>query len=154
MSEKSFEELRHAVRQLTQLSGALLDALERERRALVERSLTALSSATAEKAELCAAIERAGADLGPTPLRQQIAVLPEAQRSTLEPEHEALSALVRETRDCNTVNGKVLRRSQQSVRELMHLMSGTDSDVVYSEHGYTPQGKPLAGSQGSAIAKA
>jgi flagellar biosynthesis/type III secretory pathway chaperone len=87
-------------------------------------------------------------------LREQIAALPESVRLMLEPAHAHLLELATKTRECNAVNGKILRRSQQSIRELMHLMSGKDTDALYSEQGYTAQGQPPARSQGTAIARA
>lgn len=154
MSENLPENLKDAVQRLEELSGRLLVVLEAERQALVSRDLGELQTATGEKADLCAAIDTATAALGHTPLRAQISALPPEHRHALEPAHERLTNLVRRTQECNAVNGKVLHRSQQSVRELMHLMSGMDTGVLYSEQGYTDQGRTRSGAQGTAIAKA
>lgn len=139
---------------IEQLSRELLDVLQRERRALVERTLAELDGLTAEKARLCSALDAAVAELGPTPLRRQIDEFPPSRRQVLEPVHQRLVELAAETQKCNAVNGKIVHRSQQSVRELMHLMSGTDTDPLYSSHGYRSQGPSLGRAPGPAITKA
>jgi flagellar biosynthesis/type III secretory pathway chaperone len=154
MSENSSEALKSYTQHVEELSARLLEVLHGEKVALVQRSLTELDAITAEKAELCVAIDSALASLGSTPLRGQIAALPEPDRVALEPAHARLVDLAGKTQECNAVNGKIVRRSQQSVRELMHLMSGKDTDALYSEQGYTAQGQPQARSQGTAIARA
>ena len=131
------------------LSTALLEVLQDERQALIERSLPALQSLTDDKARLCTAMDVALADLGPVPLREQIATLPQDRRAMLEPLHARLLEAGRKIQEWNAVNGKIVHRSQQSVRELMYLMSGTDTDALYSAHGHS-----LTRSPGTAIAKA
>jgi flagellar biosynthesis/type III secretory pathway chaperone len=136
------------------LSRELLDVLARERQALVNRALPELDGITAEKARLCSNLDAAVADLGPIPLRRQIDAFPSSRRQTLEPMHQRLLDLAAETQKCNAVNGKIVHRSQQSVRELMHLMSGTDTDPLYSSQGYRSQGPSLGSTTGPAITKA
>lgn len=154
MSENSPEVLDRIIQHLAELSLRLLDVLQSERRALIDRALPELEAATAEKGGLCRAIDAAAAELGPVPLRQQIDSVPAPHRARLTGGHERLQALVSDVQKCNAVNGKIVHRSQQSVRELMHLMSGTETDALYSAQGYKAQGPSLAGSPGTAIARA
>lgn len=132
----------------------LLEVLRDERQVLVARSLSELERLTAEKARLCQQLDAAVAGLGAVSLDEQIEALPPSWRSRLAPRREQLRALAAEVQKCNAVNGKIVHRSQQSVRELMHLMSGTDTEPLYSAQGYRAQGTPSGRSPGTAIAKA
>ena len=146
MSENSIED---QIRILTELTERLNDVLTVERAALTDRDLAALADVTDNKVNLCRQIEIATQALGPTPLSEQIAQLQQANRSALEPLHKTLVAATDKSREYNAVNGKILHRSQQSVRELIKLMSGTDTDLLYGQRGQT-----MAKAQGTAIAKA
>ena len=146
MSENSIED---KIRVLTGLAEQLTCILAAERTALTERNLAALAEATDSKVAVCRQIETATRALGPTPLREQIAGLDEARRAALEPLHKKLVAASETSREYNAVNGKIVQRSQQSVRELIKLMSGTEADLLYGESGRT-----TANAQGIAIAKA
>jgi flagellar biosynthesis/type III secretory pathway chaperone len=153
MSENTSEHLEGIIERVEQLSTTLLEVLHNERQALIARALPELQTLTDEKAELCGAMDAALADLGPTPLREQIAALPEARRTTLQLLHARLLESARSIQEWNAVNGKIVHRSQQSIRELMHLMSGTDTDALHSAL-YSAQGHSLTRSPGTAIAKA
>lgn len=154
MSENSPEVLDRIIQRLAELSLRLRDVLQSERRALIDRAVPELEAVTAEKGNLCRTIDATVAELGPIPLRQQITALTEPDRARLAAAHEDLLALVRDVQNCNAVNGKIVHRSQQSVRALMHLMSGTETDALYSAQGYKAQGPSLAGAPGTAIARA
>lgn len=154
MSADSPEILERVLDQALQLTGELLDALRRERQALVARTLPELEHITTEKARLCQELDSVLARLGPPPLGERIAALPHPWRERLEAGHRRLGELAAQTQKCNAVNGRIVHRSQQSVRELMHLMSGTDTDPLYSAQGYRAQGNSLSRTPGTAIAKA
>lgn len=142
-------QLEEHLRALCELSSALADLLETEREALVERDLEALRRVTEDKLRLCAGMDRQLQKMGPEPLSQRLGALPESSRAKLEPLHRTLLTEAARSRDSNAVNGKIIRRSQQSVRELLNLMSGTDTDLLYGEHG-----QARAKGQGAAIARA
>ncbi|MEZ5558418.1 MAG: flagellar protein FlgN [Pseudomonadales bacterium] len=142
-------DLEVSLRTLTAFSERLVEILQEERQALVDRSLPALGRITDAKLRACADLEHAVDVLGPVPLRERIAELPESARAKLEPLHTRLIELARLTQEYNTVNGKIVRRSQQSVRELINLMSGKDTELLYGDQGHT-----VASRQGTAIARA
>jgi len=146
MSEKSIED---HLGTLIELSSHLKDALAEERQSLADRDLTALAQATDEKTALCSQIDAAVAQLGPIPLSDQLSALAPAQQRALRPLHATLIALAEANRNFNAANGKIVHRSQQSVRELINMLSGTDSGVLYEQSGQT-----AVRSQGGAIAKA
>lgn len=154
MLENGSNNLDTTLNRLIALSETLLDLLDGERNALVARATDKLDALTARKAELCAAIESTAAELGARPLKEIIADLPASDRNRLEPLHVRLVTLVQRTQDLNAVNGKIIHRAQQSTRELMHLMSGTDTDTLYSGEGYTARGRRPGGPGGAAIARA
>jgi flagellar biosynthesis/type III secretory pathway chaperone len=134
---------------LIELSEDLQAVLEQERSSLAERDLDALALATQRKTDLCGRIDAAVTALGPTPISEQLATLDKAQERRLQPLHTALVALAEANRNYNATNGKILHRSQQSVRELINMLSGTNSDVLYEQSGQT-----AARATGTAIAKA
>lgn len=142
-------QLEAQIRALRELSAALAELLEKEQRALIDRDLDGLHRITDEKLQICGQMERVLQEMGPEPLTERLAALPEASRAKLEPLHRSLLAEAARSRDSNAVNGKIIRRSQQSVRELLNLMSGTDTDLLYGEHG-----QARAKGQGAAIARA
>jgi flagella synthesis protein FlgN len=146
MSENLIED--HIVA-LTGLSDELAKILSAEKDALVSRDLDALAKLTETKQQLCSQIERQLQELGPEPLSKRIAALPDAQRRRLDPLHRTLVERASEIQNYNAVNGKIVRRSQQSVRELLNLMSGTDDGPLYGQ-----QGQALGSAQGTAIARA
>ncbi|HEX7035348.1 MAG TPA: flagellar export chaperone FlgN [Pseudomonadales bacterium] len=154
MSSPSPEIVERTLNDLERFTEELLEVLHDERQALVTRSLPDLERLTAEKARLCQQLDAAVAGLGALTLDQQIGALPAPCRGRLEPRRERLRELAAEVQKCNAVNGKIVHRSQQSVRELMHLMSGTDTEPLYSAQGYRAQGTSLGRSPGTAIAKA
>lgn len=154
MSENSSEVLDRIIQRLAELSLELLNVLQSERRALIDRALPKLEAITVEKGTLCRAIDAAAAELGPLPLRHQIAELAQPHRARLAAAHERLLELAGDVQKSNAVNGKIVHRSQQSVRELMRLMSGTETDALYSAQGYQAQRPSLAGAPGTAIARA
>ena len=146
MSENSLKEL---ILKLTHSSERLTEVLEAERAALVARDLPALAEVVAAKQAICQEIETLGEAFAATPLVEQIELAPESGRPELARLHSLLRACATRAQDYNAVNGKIVQRSQQSIRELMHLISGTDTDLLYGERGRTS-----ATAKGSAIASA
>ena len=146
MSENLIE---RQLKTLIELSSNLNTVLNAERRSLAERDLQALAQATEEKTAVCRQIDTAVADLGPTPLSEQLAAQDPGLQRVLRPLHEKLTELAEVNRDYNAANGKILHRSQQSVRELISLLSGAEAEPLYE-----PSGQTAARSHGSAIAKA
>jgi len=146
MLENSIED---KIRILTTLTERLTELLAAERTALTERDVTSLADITDNKVIVCKQIEAATQTLGSESLSNQIAKFDDAERATLEPLHKRLVAASEKSREYNAVNGKIVHRSQQSVRELIKIMAGTETDLLYGESGQTK-----AKAQGTAIAKA
>jgi flagellar biosynthesis/type III secretory pathway chaperone len=119
---------------LTELFSQLLDCLEEERGALRTRSLTALHAATEAKSLACAGIESALTGLG-APLVELIEKVDAASRTRLDALHRQLRELAREAKDSNAVNGRIIHRSQQSVRDLINILGDNHQDELYGEHG-------------------
>jgi len=146
MSENLIEE---QILTLIEVSTQLVELLKVEKDALVDQDLEALAQLTENKQQLCAQVEQQLQAVGPEPMSQRIAGRPEAERKRLYPLHKTLIELARQIQDYNAVNGKIVRRSQQSVRELLNLMSGTDNGPLYGQQGHA-----LGSAQGTAIARA
>ena len=146
MSENLIEQQIHT---LIEVSTELVNLLKAEKDALVDQDLEALAQLTETKQQLCAQIEQQLQEVGPEPMSQRIAGRPEAERRRLDPLHKTLIEFARQIQDYNAVNGKIVRRSQQSVRELLNLMSGTDNGPLYGQQGHA-----LGSPQGTAIARA
>ena len=128
----------------------LLTALENEQRALRCRDAEQLAAAAEHKQALCRTIEQK-ATLFPHALADQIDALPADAQAELRPRHKTLMRLAREAQDFNAVNGMVIQRSQQSVRELIGIVSGLERDALYGAHGAAD---PAASAAGTAIARA
>ena len=146
MSEKSIEV---KITNLIELCTALKDVLAKERQCLADRDLEVLAQATQAKTALCAQIDAAVASLGPAPISEQLANLDPAEADAVRPLHSTLIALAQANRDYNAANGKIVHRSQQSVRELINMLSGSEAEVLYQQSGQT-----TVRSSGAAIAKA
>lgn len=128
----------------------LLSCLELERSALRRRDLLNLHDATEAKARLCADIESSlGAFRDPIP--DLLDRLPASDRKRLDKLHTTLRELAREAQDSNAVNGKIIHRSQQSVRDLIAILGDTHRDVLYGEQGVFRSNPSW---QGRAIARA
>ncbi len=149
MSAPDFEELRETILTLTGLTQQLCEVLETERAALIARDQASLKDALEAKKTLCTETEGVMARLGDTPLAEQIAAYGAEASAELETLHSSLRLATERAQECNAVNGKIVMRSQQSVRELIHLVSGMDTELLYGEQGQT-----TAKAQGTAIARA
>jgi flagellar biosynthesis/type III secretory pathway chaperone len=112
----------------------LLNCLERERTALRRRDLESLHDATEAKARTCAGIEAALCTLE-APLPDLIDRVDSPAHEKLDALHTNLRELAREAQDSNAVNGKIIHRSQQSVRDLIGILGDTHRDVLYGEQG-------------------
>ena len=146
MTEISVES---TISSLLTLTDELNELLVREKAALIARDVPLLAELTEHKLLVCNQLDDATAALGDVPLGERIAGLAAPERERLEPLHRTLLERAAETQECNLVNGKIVHRSQQSVRELIQLMSGTDTETTYGDRGQTQ-----ATGRGSAIAEA
>ena len=135
---------------LTELFSRLLDCLEDDRSALRSRSLETLQGATEAKSRTCASIESALTGLG-APLGELIEEVDAASRTRLDALHKHLRELAREAKDSNAVNGRIIHRSQQSVRDLISILGDNHQDELYGEQGVF---RISHSSRGSAIAQA
>lgn len=148
-SEESFEHLRSTLLELIADSDALCELLLAERRALVARDSALLQQIIDAKRSKCADIERQTTALGKTPLSDQICGANPGAIPELEHLHTSLLVKADQAQEYNAVNGKIVHRSQQSVRDLIHLISGMDAELLYGNQGQT-----MATAKGTAIAKA
>ncbi len=105
----------------------LLDLLEQERTALTAHDGTALDAVVAEKNRVCQEIADCLAGAPELTARQNF--------DELDDDHKSLLNLAQLARDSNLVNGKILHRSQQSVREILSILSGKSLDGLYEQSG-------------------
>ncbi len=121
---------------LETLFQTLIALLNEERDALIHHDGERLESLSAEKLEVCNNISRA-LEASPA-LGEKIAQAAAAEtnaESEFDPSHILLAQLATQARDYNLVNGKILHRSQQSVREILGIMSGQSIDGLYGQSG-------------------
>ena len=145
----SENELKNQIIPLTRASDSLSALLDTQRAALAQRNLDALTTIVGEKQALCSEIESLSKAFSSTGIADRIAAAPEAERQKLAQLHNSLRDSANRAQEYNAVNGKILQRSQQSTRELIHLISGTDADLLYGDRGRTS-----ATVKGTAIASA
>ena len=134
---------------LVSSTARLCELLQRERRALIGRDHQQLQQILDDKRDVCADIDRYSQALGPVPLPEQLESCSGQERTELDRLHTSLLELADRAQEYNAVNGKIVRRSQQSVRDLIHIISGMDAEVLYGHQGQT-----MASAQGTAIARA
>lgn len=121
---------------LETLFETLIALLNEERDALIHHDGARLESLSEQKLEVCNHISHA-LEASPT-LGKKIAQAAAAQTAAepeLDPNHVLLAQLATQARDYNLVNGKILHRSQQSVREILGIMSGQSIDGLYGQSG-------------------
>ena len=117
----------------------LLEILQQERAALTAHDGTALDTVVARKNELCQQLSSA-LQASPGISARINASNPSADTegevpSELDADHKLLLELAASARDSNLVNGKILQRSQQSVREILGILSGKSLDGLYGQTG-------------------
>jgi|GEM_PF-1463458 len=121
---------------LETLFQALIALLNEERDALIHHDGGRLESLSGQKLEVCNHISR---ELEASPaLGKKIALAAAAEAEAdpeFDPSHVLLAKLASQARDYNLVNGKILHRSQQSVREILGIMSGQSIDGLYGQSG-------------------
>lgn len=139
----------HQLTALQRLYAQLLPILTAEREALTTIDTEGLSAAVADKQRLLSEIHDATRALGPLRISAQIANAPEAERKSLEEVAATLKHLATEAQESNRVNGKVVARSQKSLRELMAVLHGQQPESIYGEHG---ESRPLTA--GAPVAQA
>lgn len=144
-SNKISEQLDELIERFARLHDHLIG----ERAALRADDPELLRQAVAAKQEALSAIHTLTLGLGSTPLSEQIAALPEADRSRLVLRHNLLQQQAANAKDYNAVNGKIIARSQQSLQALMRLISPGADELIYSERGETSRA-----SGGTAFAQA
>ncbi len=112
---------------LTAQFQALLDLLEQERAALIAHDGAELEAVVGEKNRVCQEIANRLAESPELTGRQNF--------DELDDDHKSLLNLAQLARDSNLVNGKILHRSQQSVREILSILSGKSLDGLYEQSG-------------------
>jgi flagellar biosynthesis protein FlgN len=121
---------------LETLFQTLITLLNDERDALIHHDGERLESLSEQKLEVCNHISL---ELEASPALGKKIALAAAADSQADPEfdpsHVLLAQLATQARDYNLVNGKILHRSQQSVREILGIMSGQSIDGLYGQSG-------------------
>ena len=128
----------------------LLKCLETERAALIAHDGQALDACVAHKQALCASIAEGFAAAPELTAELQRAAGGPDGPDELDEDHKTLLELAIAARDYNLVNGKILHRSQQSVREILGILSGKSLDGLYGQSG---QQSAVPASGGQAIAR-
>ena len=118
--------------ELNNLLETMQTVLLEEREALENRNVESLSQCTEQKNVV---LESLSATKFGTDLQTKIQELPEEQRTECEAVHTETLSKLKEIQDFNLVNGKILNRSQNSIREILHLLSGRAPDGLYGESG-------------------
>ena len=106
---------------------AMEQLLSAEREALAERDIEALEDCSRAKAQLCQHLQT---ELNRAGFRDGFAV-----DANVDADHKALFDLAEQVRESNLVNGKILARSQQFVREAITVLSGKSLDGLYGHSG-------------------
>ena len=101
------------------------------------------------KQQSLASIHLATRALGQQPLTEQIIAAPPELQGKLEQRHSLLIAQATNAKEYNAVNGKIIARSQQSLKALSQLLSPGADELIYSERGETSRAPG-----GTAFAKA
>ena len=123
------------IAELSALMSELIDVLAEERHCLTTRDSDQLEKCVASKATVCEQINaKLKADETLVSCLSESAEAVTAQ-SELAPDHKKLIELALTARDSNLVNGKILHRTQQSVREILGILSGTSIDGLYGQTG-------------------
>ena len=129
----------------------LIALLENEREALINHEADALHRGVTEKNELCQQVAASLASPAGMMLAQAISGQAAGKPPTDHENLDVLVNLIRSARDANLVNGKILHRSQQSIREILTILSGKTLDGLY---GHTGQQNSASPTGGNAIAQA
>ena len=119
---------------LEQRADQLAKVLDDERLALEARDFDQLAHCAEEKLAACEALQ---ADrFGPV-LTDTIASLPQEERVACASLHAAILKKIAALRGANLINGKVLNRSQHTLREIMNLINGRGEpkNTLYGESG-------------------
>lgn len=106
---------------LTELVGVLGE----ERAALEARDADRITELTVRKDSLATELARVQAELpaGSTGFTEA------------EPVHSSVRSLLAECHHQNLVNGRIVRRSQQSIRELARILTGHEAEPLYDARG-------------------
>ena len=121
---------------LVPLLSELRDTLENERAALIARNPDDITSSSERKNVLAAELARVQTELA----GQGIDL---AKSETV---HNSVRTLLTECHEQNLVNGRIVRRSQQSVRELARILTGHEAEPLYDARGtqrVSPQGTSI-----------
>ena len=109
-------------------------ALNAEREALRNYNVDALVAAIEHKQSVCSALADPHYAL---PLSEQTRDLDPANAEKYAQDHKLALQLALELKDSNVVNGKIVARSQNSVRETLAILSGKNLDGLYGQTGQT-----------------
>ncbi len=115
-------------------TSVLLELLECERDALINRDIDALEKITGRKEVACRTLASAQTQFESRSIKDRLSEIPTEQRSNLDKQYEQLIALVESCKHLNQVNGKITHRSQQSNLALLKVLTG-EANSLYEQHG-------------------
>ena len=127
----------------------LHDHLISERAALRADDQELLQQAVSAKQLSLSAIHTLSKALEALAVPERIAAAPAAERPELEQRHSLLIQQATNAKEYNAVNGKIIARSQQSIKALTQLLNPSADELIYSDRGETS-----GASGGTAFAKA
>jgi flagella synthesis protein FlgN len=108
----------------------LADALALERTALLDADVPAIDAAGARKQTLMQTLERLDSE------RQQLALAAPDAAAAQQPRWQDLLARLRDCRDQNQRNGSIVQQRLGSVRRVLAILTGQDSETgVYGRSG-------------------
>ncbi|MCZ6644218.1 MAG: flagellar export chaperone FlgN [Gammaproteobacteria bacterium] len=122
-------------------AGALLELLEREREALINRDIEALEKITDKKEVVCSTLASIQSQFAARTIKDHLSDIPIQQRSSLVTQYEQLIELIESCKHLNQVNGKITHRSQQSNLAMLKMLTG-EVNSLYEQHGRSQTDRP------------
>lgn len=136
---RAAENLINVLSEQIRCAQAMLDALERESRALLDSEPDALGEASAAKAKLVETLE----GLEARRLALSAAIGAEARSAT---QWQRLRELIAECKARNDKNGALLKARAANVRTVLKTLRGADEPELYGRTGHAPargEARPL-----------
>lgn len=131
---------------LNQHLTSLLEVIQQEHEALTQQQGELLADLTLEKQALLQEIGDPKYQLLIQSLTHDKAVSPDREMS-----HKTIVDKLHKLRDANLVNGKLMQRQQNMLREVLGLLSSNANGDVYSQDG---QPRPTGNSHSTYVRKA
>lgn len=122
---------------ITEQLEALAGVLSAEREALETRAYDDLEAISEAKRALCESLAQPEI----VALLQRLSEDP----TNCDPAHDSLRGTLESLRDANLINGRLLTRNQNTLREIIGIVSGHAGAELYSESGQPARGRGADG---------